>query len=371
MIAALREQAAARAAGRARLEFRPTSLHGRARSCRRRGDPPAVGRAVEQLAHRSATRLVLKIVRRVAAGVHPEGEMTRYLTERGFANTAPLYRRGGARRRRRHAAHAGPRAGLRAQPGRRLGLDARLPGAHASRSSRSPAQRAATPTSDAFAGYSVFAAAIGRRLANCTRCCRSPPTIRISRRAGRRRRSCDGWADGAIEQIDGAFDAAARACASGRTTPTRRAGRRAARARAGRLQRRGRAGWRARAAARCGRACTATSISARCWSCRATPSSSTSRASRRGRWSSGGRRRSPLRDVAGLLRSFDYAAAAAAPGRTAASAQTGGAARCAARALPRARRARSVPRRLPRGAARETPTRGCRARRKRRCSICS
>jgi maltose alpha-D-glucosyltransferase/alpha-amylase len=35
--------------------------------------------------------VVLKIVRKVTAGVHPEGEMTRYLTEQGFRNTAPLY----------------------------------------------------------------------------------------------------------------------------------------------------------------------------------------------------------------------------------------------------------------------------------------
>ena len=35
--------------------------------------------------------LVLKIVRRASAGIHPEGEMTRVLTERGFANTAPLF----------------------------------------------------------------------------------------------------------------------------------------------------------------------------------------------------------------------------------------------------------------------------------------
>ncbi len=35
--------------------------------------------------------VVLKIVRHVAPGVHPEGEMTRYLTERGFGNTAPLF----------------------------------------------------------------------------------------------------------------------------------------------------------------------------------------------------------------------------------------------------------------------------------------
>jgi maltose alpha-D-glucosyltransferase/alpha-amylase len=35
--------------------------------------------------------IVLKIVRHVLAGVHPEGEMTRFLTEKGFGNIAPLF----------------------------------------------------------------------------------------------------------------------------------------------------------------------------------------------------------------------------------------------------------------------------------------
>ncbi|MBV9813518.1 MAG: putative maltokinase, partial [Acetobacteraceae bacterium] len=35
--------------------------------------------------------VVLKIIRHVLGGVNPEGEMTRYLTERGFGNTAPLF----------------------------------------------------------------------------------------------------------------------------------------------------------------------------------------------------------------------------------------------------------------------------------------
>ncbi|MCP3726814.1 maltose alpha-D-glucosyltransferase [Paraburkholderia sp. CNPSo 3272] len=38
-----------------------------------------------------AETLVLKIVRRLMAGVHPEAEMSRYLTKLGYANTAPLY----------------------------------------------------------------------------------------------------------------------------------------------------------------------------------------------------------------------------------------------------------------------------------------
>jgi maltose alpha-D-glucosyltransferase/alpha-amylase len=35
-------------------------------------------------------RAVLKLIRRLSPGIHPEAEMTRYLTERGFANAAPL-----------------------------------------------------------------------------------------------------------------------------------------------------------------------------------------------------------------------------------------------------------------------------------------
>ncbi|WP_321813361.1 MULTISPECIES: maltose alpha-D-glucosyltransferase [unclassified Paraburkholderia] len=38
-----------------------------------------------------AETLVLKLVRRLMAGVHPEAEMSRYLTKLGYANTAPLY----------------------------------------------------------------------------------------------------------------------------------------------------------------------------------------------------------------------------------------------------------------------------------------
>ncbi|HEY1611434.1 MAG TPA: putative maltokinase, partial [Paraburkholderia sp.] len=38
-----------------------------------------------------ADAVVLKLVRRLVSGVHPEAEMSRYLTQLGYANTAPLY----------------------------------------------------------------------------------------------------------------------------------------------------------------------------------------------------------------------------------------------------------------------------------------
>ncbi len=36
-------------------------------------------------------KVVLKVVRRIVGGVHPEAEMSRYLTKLGYANTGPLY----------------------------------------------------------------------------------------------------------------------------------------------------------------------------------------------------------------------------------------------------------------------------------------
>jgi maltose alpha-D-glucosyltransferase/alpha-amylase len=56
-------------------------------------DPPGIRRLSAEQSNSSLIvddAVVLKVVRRVSAGIHPEGEMTRLLTERGFGNTAPL-----------------------------------------------------------------------------------------------------------------------------------------------------------------------------------------------------------------------------------------------------------------------------------------
>jgi maltose alpha-D-glucosyltransferase/alpha-amylase len=67
--------------------------------------PSALGRAMEISEHPEIRRLsaeqsnsslvvddaiVLKLLRRVSPGIHPEGEMTRHLTEKGYGNTAPF-----------------------------------------------------------------------------------------------------------------------------------------------------------------------------------------------------------------------------------------------------------------------------------------
>ena len=57
-------------------------------------EPPEIRRLSAEQSNSSqiiSDALVLKIIRKVLAGVHPEGEVTGYLTEQGFTNTAPLF----------------------------------------------------------------------------------------------------------------------------------------------------------------------------------------------------------------------------------------------------------------------------------------
>lgn len=57
-------------------------------------DPPEIRWLAAEQSNSSlviADKIVLKLVRRVVGGIHPEAEMSRYLTQLGYANTGPLY----------------------------------------------------------------------------------------------------------------------------------------------------------------------------------------------------------------------------------------------------------------------------------------
>ena len=89
MLGALAESAHL-AAGNGTLEFRPTSHLADAM--------PAEDAEIRRLSAEQSNSslivgdsIVLKIVRHATPGIHPEAEMTRYLTEHGYGNAAPLY----------------------------------------------------------------------------------------------------------------------------------------------------------------------------------------------------------------------------------------------------------------------------------------
>ena len=76
-------------AAHGRLMFRPTS---KMQQMQIADDAPIQWLSAEQ-SNSSLTvndTAVIKLVRRIEPGIHPETEMTRYLTEVGYANTAPL-----------------------------------------------------------------------------------------------------------------------------------------------------------------------------------------------------------------------------------------------------------------------------------------
>jgi len=147
--------------------------------------------------------LVLKIVRRVAAGIHPEGEMTRFLTERGFANTAPLFGEV-----LRLAPDGTPHTLALAQGFVRNQGDGW--GWTLDFLARTVEELAVTghddeERSDAFAPYVVFAQAIGRRLAELHAVLSEPSDEPDFAPEEADAATLEGWAEAAIEQLDMAF----------------------------------------------------------------------------------------------------------------------------------------------------------------------
>ena len=148
---------------------------------------------------------VFKLVRRVFPGIHPEAEMGRYLTERGFANTAPLLGEV-----TRYDPDGTPHTMVLVQgfirnqgDGWGWTLD------YLSRVLNSAAvvdpDAQLEDIADALAGYSNFAAAIGRRLAELHAILAAPsdnPDFAPEQAAG-----ADGavWAEGVRTQLEAAL----------------------------------------------------------------------------------------------------------------------------------------------------------------------
>ncbi|HTH62590.1 MAG TPA: maltose alpha-D-glucosyltransferase [Paraburkholderia sp.] len=86
----LRERAAVPTVQQSVIRFEPSSRFDELDL----GDTPDIRWLAAEQSNSSliiADTLVLKLVRRLMSGVHPEAEMSRYLTQIGYSNTAPLY----------------------------------------------------------------------------------------------------------------------------------------------------------------------------------------------------------------------------------------------------------------------------------------
>ncbi|QYD72350.1 maltose alpha-D-glucosyltransferase [Paraburkholderia edwinii] len=86
----LRERAAVPTVQKSEIRFIPTDRFDELDL----GDAPEIRWLAAEQSNSSlviADAIVLKLVRRLMNGVHPEAEMTRYLTLRGYSNTAPLF----------------------------------------------------------------------------------------------------------------------------------------------------------------------------------------------------------------------------------------------------------------------------------------
>ena len=300
------------------LEFRPTALMDGFEL----PENPEIRRLSAEQSNSSwivGDAIVLKLVRRVLSGIHPEGEMTRHLTERGFGNTAPLFGE-----LVRVDADGTPHTVALAQGFVRNQGDAwTWTLDYLARTVEEQALTGGDPkstdeeaTEDTFSAYDAFARAIGTRLGelHATLAASSEDPAFTPEPA-----DTAAWGRGAVEQIDMALEVLGAMT----SWPDE-----AAAAQAEMLVRnRAKLSDAARALADQGGSAMQTRVhgdfhlgqvlvvqgDAYIIDFEGEPARTMEQ--RRAK-------SCPIRDVAGLLRSFDYAAAAAAPGRTATSGQT-------------------------------------------------
>ena len=145
-----------------------------------------------------ADTIVLKVVRKVLAGTHPETEMTGYLTERGFGNIAPLL--GEVVRRDRDGM---PHTVALAQgfvhnqgDGWAWTLE------YLDRAGGEASQNDDEETIDALSGYLPFAGAVGRRLAEMHAVLASDTDLQEFKPEEATPDILHGWAVAVEEQID-------------------------------------------------------------------------------------------------------------------------------------------------------------------------
>ena len=295
----------------ARLEFRPSSLMASL-------DLPEDAEIRRLSAEQSNSSLivgdtlVMKVVRRVSAGIHPEGEITRYLTERGFGNTAPLYGEIVRVDEDGTPNTIGLVQGFVRNQGDGWGWT--LEFLERTVDELSTIDGELDTEEDAFSSYNVFAAAIGQRLGELHAVFSDASSDPAFAPEPVDEASLAGWADGTIEQIDLAFamlktvtewpSPAVKARAEtllGHADALRQAARSLAAEGTGSLRTRVHGDF------HLGQVLVVQS-DAYLIDFEGEPARTMEQ--RRAK-------SSPIRDVAGLLRSFDYAQAAALPGRVA------------------------------------------------------
>jgi len=151
-------------------------------------------------------QVVLKIIRRINPGIHPEAEMTRHLTEAGFANIAPLLGEVV-----RVTEDGTPHTLMLVQSfirnqgdGWGWTLD------WLARAIDDAALHEETPE-DVFAGYQGFATALGRRLGELHATLAAPARDEAFAPETATEADREAWAKGVLAQLDPALDLLARA----------------------------------------------------------------------------------------------------------------------------------------------------------------